>query len=159
MEVSIPEEILIKVNKGDTLIFKTDNNVFDTLLVEIAEFGVADYYTAGWYECDNGVLIKKYADEYFVYFENIYQNNTIKSINLNQLYPGFTFEAYVNSYKRVPGSNKIGKYKQRDSIYDDVSILKNNSIIIYSNLKYGIIKYHINNEDTFRLYKYIPYNK
>jgi len=159
-EYLVPEDRRIKLNEGDTLIFKTENDAFDTLTVTYA----GSYMHSDYYECDNGILYLRKIEEYSVSFENTNLNADINSIRVAQIgstndirITHFFMSVYVDR-TLLDGYIK-DSYTYNDSTYYDVNVVENDSILIYINHTHGILAYKYKEQDMYNLHKSIRSSK
>jgi len=145
---------------GDTLIFKTENDAFDTLTVTYA----GSYMHSDYYECDNGILYLRKIEEYSVSFENTNLNADINSIRVAQIgstndirITHFFMSVYVDR-TLLDGYIK-DSYTYNDSTYYDVNVVENDSILIYINHTHGILAYKYKEQDMYNLHKSIRSSK
>lgn len=152
----VPEEEKIQLNEGDTLIYKTENDEFDTLVVNQS----LSYPNTDFYECDNGVLYWRIIEEYSILIKNADQTSIINDIRLVQR-GSDQVNASVNYYMAIYikqdlfASYFYGCYQYKDSIYQDVQASEKDSLKMYFNRNYGLIAFQYNDMNIYNLYKYI----
>jgi len=152
----ISEKFRIKIAKGDTLIYKTDSNKYDTLIVVSNKSRNSD--EQGWYECDNGERYWRYFEEYNVFIKNSDSLNELQTISVLQKYPASMIPiSYfaINNNLYLSEKSVIKTYILNDSIYNNVYTIKNDTFLLHYNIHYLVIDYQINNADTYYLNEYI----
>jgi len=153
---TISDEFRIKIAKGDTLIYKTDTNKFDTLVVANSKSRNSD--EPGWYECDEGKRYWRYFEEFNVFLKNTDSLSELQTISVLQTYPAsmipITYFA-INNELYLSENMVIKKYIINDSIYDNIYKIQNDTILVHYNIQYLIIDYQINNAEKYYLNEYI----
>ncbi len=155
---TIPEKFRIKISSGDTLIYKTDTNKLDTLIVISTESKNSSEPGSGWYECIEGKRYWRNFEEYNVFLKNPDSLSKLNTVSVLQLYPASIMPVIhfaVNNDLYPIKNPVITKYILNDSIYKNVYTIQNDTIILHYNIQYLIIDYQINNTEKYYLNKYI----
>jgi len=153
---TISDEYRIKIAKGDTLIYKTDTNKFDTLVVANSKSRNSD--EPGWYECNEGKRYWRYFEEFNVFLKNTDSLSKLQTISVLQKYPASMIPITyftINNELYLSENSEIKKYIINDSIYNNVYKIQNDTILLHYNIQYLIIDYQINNAEKYYLNEYI----
>ena len=161
VEVAIPDSLKLTLSIGDSLIYKSNLDNYDTIIV-------ADISTRyGWIESvDNGCYLN-YDGEYitvsFLYHDTIEYNivqayKKYPNVFMSVKYKNFNF--YWEYIYDVADYYGLDRYYYNDSIYSnacfwDDECSNSESIVIAMNNKYGILHYTDCTGETYDLFKYI----
>ena len=136
-------------NRGDTLIYKTDSGLFDTLTV--FDFGHTFF---DYYGCVNDKLTNISIENIIIEIIDTDMKKMLRSFYIQQASFDIFLSIKVNDHFYL-GVIKTGSFQHNDSIYNDVYVASNDSILLYLNQKYGIIAHQTGNEEMYHLLKYI----